>query len=319
MRHNDHRLWVAAVLAAAFAIALPLSGQYREYYFHGKVVNTDKLPLAGVEINLRDVATSRGYDVKTDKDGEYRFAGLPHGAYKVTFHKEGYAPKEDEWKFEAPQVSMKKIEIPDLTLVPQELVAKAEQMKAMEAEIKAAVDKIKAKDYDGAAAQLKAYLDKNPDDSNALFYLGLSYARKMMFAEAVAPLTRVTEMVPNYAPAYFELAGCYSKLDDKTKALEMYQKTIELDPSNVDSAYNAGLILFGLSRIGEAKAVFEKALGLRPNDPEILDMASRCYINAGEFAKAIDCLEKAKAGYTDPEKLKFLDDLIAKLKEQIKK
>ena len=319
MRHKDHRLWVAAALAAALAIALPLTGQYREYYFHGKVVNTDKQPLAGVEINLRDVEMSRSYDVKTNKDGEYKFAGLPHGVYKVSFRKEGYAPKEDEWKFEAPQLNMKKVEIPDLTLVPQELVAKAEQLKAMEAEIKAAVDKIKAKDYDGAVAQLRAFLDKNPDDSNGLFYLGLSYARKKMFAEAVAPLTRVTEKVPNYAPAYFELAGCYGKLDDKTKALEMYLKTTELDPSNVDAAYNAGLTLFGLSRIGEAQAVLEKALSLRPSDPEILDLMSRCYINAGEFAKAIDCLEKAKAGYTDPEKLKFLDDLIAKLKEQIKK
>ncbi len=319
MRHKDHRLWVTAVLVAALAIALPLAGQYREYYFHGKVVNTDKQPLAGVEINLRDVEQSRSYDVKSGKDGVFKFAGLPHGVYRVTFRKEGYAPKEDEWKFEAPQLNMQKVEIPDVILVPQELVAKAEKMKALEAEIKAAVDKIKSKDYDGALAQLKAYLDMNPGDPNALFYLGLSYARKMMFAEAVAPLIRVTELVPNYAPAYFELAGCYSKLEDKTKALEMYQKTTELDPSNVDSVYNAGLILFGLSRIDEAKVLLEKALSLRPNDPEILDLASRCYINAGEFAKAIECLEKAKAGYTDPEKLKFLDDLIAKLKDQIKK
>ena len=51
-----------------------------------------------------------------------------------------------------------------------------------------------------------------------------------------------------------------------------------------------------------------------------LEMAGRCYINRANFEKAIDYLEKAKAGYAaDPEKVKFLDDLIAKLKEQIKK
>jgi tetratricopeptide (TPR) repeat protein len=48
-------------------------------------------------------------------------------------------------------------------------------------------------------------------------------------------------------------------------------------------------------------------------------MAGRCYTNQGKFEKAIECLEKAKAGYTDQERVKFLDDLIAKLKEQIKK
>jgi hypothetical protein len=42
-------------------------------------------------------------------------------------------------------------------------------------------------------------------------------------------------------------------------------------------------------------------------------------MNQANFEKAVECLEKAKAGYSDQEKVKFLDDLILKLKEQIKK
>ena len=141
------RISVIAGLALLSALwgAGTASGQFREYYFHGKVVDTDKKPLDGVEIKLRDVATSRGYTVKTNKEGEFKFAGLPHGVYKVTFQKEGFAFKEDEWRFEAPQDTMQKVEIPDVTLVSQELVAKAEQLKSMEAEIKSAADKIKRK------------------------------------------------------------------------------------------------------------------------------------------------------------------------------
>jgi tetratricopeptide (TPR) repeat protein len=115
------------------------------------------------------------------------------------------------------------------------------------------------------------------------------------------------------------LAVCYQQQKDFEKALEYYQKTLDLDPNNPDAAYNSGLILFGLNRIDEALASFEKALSLRPDDPAYLEMAGRCYINQANFEKAIEYLEKAKAGYTDQEKLKFLDDLIAKLKEQIKK
>jgi hypothetical protein len=47
-------------------------------------------------------------------------------------------------------------------------------------------------------------------------------------------------------------------------------------------------------------------------------MAGRCQIHQGNLTKAVEYMEKAKTGYTDPEKVKFLEDLIAKLKEQIK-
>jgi Flp pilus assembly protein TadD len=310
---------MAAALAAVILIALPLFGQYREYYFYGKVVDTDKKPVAGVEIFLRDVATSRGYTIKTNKNGEFKFAGLPHGVYKVTFTKDGFAPKEDDWKFETPQETMQKVEVPAVTLVSQELVQKTEKLKAMEAEIKAAAEKIRAKDFDGAIVQIKAFLEKNPKDINALYYLGISYSRKKMFAEAIPLLTQVKEAAPKFPPVYFELGVCHQQEGDKDKALELFQKNFELDPSNEESAYDAGLILFGLSRIDEAKVFLEKALALRPDDLDVLDLMGRCYINTGDFPKAIEYLEKAKAGTTDPERVKFLEGLIAKLKEQIKK
>lgn len=312
------RSLMALTLLAGFALVLPLAGQYREYYFRGKVLDTDKKPLAGVEIVLHDMATDRKYEITTNKDGEYKFAGLPHGKYKVTFKKEGFAPKEDEWKFEQSQDRMQKVEIPDVTLVSQALVERTMALKTMESEIKAAAEKLRAKDFDGAVAQLKDFLEKHPQDSNALYYLGIAYSRKGMYSEAEAALTQVVKAVPQFPPVYFELGVCYQRLDQPEKALAAYQKNVELDPANVDSAYNAGLILFGLSKVDEAKVYFAKALALRPNDPEILDMLGRCAINAGEFAKAVEFLEKAKSLSTDPEKVKFYDALIAKAKEQIK-
>ena len=66
-------------------------------------------------------------------------------------------------------------------------------------------------------------------------------------------------------------------------------------------------------------AYFEKALVLRPDDPAYLEMAGRCYINKADFPKAIDYLEKAKAGTVDADRIKFLADLIDTLKAQIKK
>ncbi len=307
------------ILGVSLALVLPGRAQYREYYFYGRVVDTQKTPLEGVDIALRDVETSRSYVFRTNKKGEFKFAGLPHGVYKVVFKKDGYAVKEDEWRFQTPQEMMQKTEIPDVVLVSLAQVEKQAQLKEMQGTVKEAADKIKQKDYDGAVTFLKAALDKTPDDVNALYLLGIAYSRKKMYPEAIDALSKVTGTNPKFAPAVFELAVCYQQENDTDKALELYKKTAELDPANPDAAYNSGLILFGKGQAGEALAFFEKALALRPSDPAYLEMAGRCAINQGDFAKALDYLEKARTLYADPDRVKFLDELIAKLKEQTKK
>jgi tetratricopeptide (TPR) repeat protein len=308
------------LLAIALVPARPGWGQYREYYVSGKVLDAQKNPLEGVEITVRDVLSNRSFTIKTKKSGEFKFAGLPHASYKVVFKKEGYALKEDEWNFTTPQDTMQRIEIPAVVLATQAQVREEGRLKEMEGQVKAAFELIgQQKDYDGAIAILKEVLAKNPTDSNALYLVGLSYSKKQMYAEAVNALAQVVQQVPKFAPAQFELAICYQNQGEKEKALACYEKAIELDPDNPDAVYNAGLILFGMSRAEEAMADFEKALRIRPADPEYLEMAGRCWINLGNYAKAIECLEKAKGALADQDKVKFLDDLIAKLKEQIKK
>ena len=319
MKHPLARVFLGLITLLVLARYEPAYGQYREYYFYGKVLDIQKNPLPNVEISLRDNATSRSYSIKTNAKGEFKLAGLPHGVYTVVFKKDGYAPKEDEWRFETPQETMQKVEIPPVILISQEQVQEAQRLKQMQGVVKEASDKIAQKDFDGAIALLNGALEKDPKDVNALYLLGLSYTRKKMYPEAVEHLTRVIEASPNFPPAHFELAVCYQQQDELDKALESYQKNLDLDPKNADAAYNSGLILFKQSRVDEALALFEKALALRPDDSVYLEMAGRCYINQAQFEKAIEYLEKAKAGYTDQERIKFLEDLIAKLKEQIKK
>lgn len=319
MKIQTRQLVRIATFGLAWALALPAFGQYRDYKISGTVVDTNKKPLEGVEIVLRDVETSRSFTLKTDKDGKFKFVGLPHGVYKVVYKKDGYASKEDDWKFEKVQESMQKAEIPPVVLFSQEKVKEIEGLKQMEAEVKQAQEKIKLKDFEGAITLCRNVLARNPEDPNALYLIGIALSRKGDTAEAVKALNEVTRLSPNFAPAYFELAVDHQHLGDSSLALAAFRKNSELNPANADSAYNAGLILFQEGKIEEALPLFEKALSLNPSDPEFLEMAGRCYINLADYPKAIDSLEKAKAGTTAPEKVKFLEDLLIKLREQIKK
>jgi tetratricopeptide (TPR) repeat protein len=319
MRNRTYRSLGLVALIGILVLAVPGLAQYREYYLTGQVLDTQKNPVAGAEINLRDIKTSRGYSIKTGKKGEFKFAGLPHGVYAVEIVKEGFALKQDEWRFETPQDVMQRVEIPAIMMVSQTQVEEIQKLKEAESGVKEAADLIRKNDPDGAIAKLKGLLATNPKDPNALFLIGMAYAKKTMHAEAQAAFLQVTELAPKFAAAFYQLGVASQGLDQPENALEAYGKTNELDPANADAYYNSGLILFKLMRIDEALAAFEKALNLRPDDPAYLEMAGRCYINKADYAKAIEYLEKAKAGYNDPERTKFLDELIATLKAQIKK
>jgi len=317
---NRSRRWPALFIAlSVLVVAGPGFGQYREYYISGKVLDTQKAPLEGVEVILVQADTNLSFTAKTKKDGTFKFAGLPHGRYSALFKKAGYAEKKDDWNLQRPQDKMVKFEAPPVILATQEYAQQAALMKESAAGVKDAAEKVRQGDYDAAIVKLQAILEKSPADSNALYLLGLSYVKKKEWAAAQAPLLKVVETSPGFAAAHYYLGICYQQQNEPEKALERYRKASELDPSNPDNLFNAGLVLFGLNRIDEALDSFNKTLALRPDDPASLEMAGRCYINKADFKKAVDCLERARAGYAaDPEKVKFLDDLIAKLKEQIK-
>jgi tetratricopeptide (TPR) repeat protein len=314
MRHESARRAGALAALGVLLLAVPAFAQYREYYVHGRVLDTEKKPLADVQIDVVDPETSRTYHMKTDEKGEYKYAGLPHALYKVTFSHDGYVTVSDEWKFEAKQERMQRVDVRDVYLQSQAMARKVERLASAKAGVEEAGEKIQAGDLDGAIAAAQKVLADSHQDPNALFYLGLAYAGKKMCTEAVGPLTRVTELTPEFPSAWFELGVCYRALGEPDKALAAYDQNLKLDPSNADAPYNSGLILFEQNRIEEALARFEKGLAAKPDDTELNDMAGRCYLHEGKLDVALAHLEKARASATDPDKIAFLDKLIEQAK-----
>jgi tetratricopeptide (TPR) repeat protein len=292
------------------ALAAPGLAQQREYYLRGKVLDTGKNPVPGVELVLRDDATSRSFNVKTDKQGAFRLAGLPHGIYQVTIVKDGYARRQDEWKFETPQPTMQTVEIPEIVLVSQTQIQEGKRLEQAAAGVKEATELLRKRDPDGALALLKDVLDKDPKDANALFLMGVTYGQKKMHREAVEAFTRVVELTPTFAPAFVELGLRHQQLGERPQALAAYEKALALEPGTEVAAYNAGLILFESDRIDEALNRFQTGLAVRPDDPDLLEMAGRCYLNQGRFKEAVAQFEKARAATSDAEKRQLLDELI---------
>lgn len=309
--------WWTGILSAVLVGSI--FAQYREYHLYGMVVDTDKNPLSGVEIILKDPATARSYRVKTDRAGKYVLSGLPHARYEVTVKKDGYETRTFEWDFSQPQERMQKVEIETIVLASSEKVKEVALAKEAQQAVAQVMEKIKQNDLEGALSQLSQLKEKFPDDPNVRYLTGLTLGRLHRYEEAVVELTRVTELSPEFVPAYQQLGYCYQNLKNMDRALEYYKKAAELDPTNGTNLYNLGLILFEQNKIDEALSYFEKALAANPEDVDSLEMTARCYVNRGELARAIEYLEKARSLTKDQERIKLLDNFITTLKSQIKK
>ncbi|MGB9765008.1 MAG: tetratricopeptide repeat protein [Candidatus Saccharicenans sp.] len=301
------------------AASSPSFSQYREYHLFGLVVDTEKQPVPAAEVILQDKATSRNYQVKTDKNGRYVLSGLPHGIYQVTVKKEGYETRTFEWDFSQPQERMQRVEMQNIVLTSEKEMKLAAEAKEAKQALDQAMEMIKQNNLEGALNLLQDLQKKYPDDSNVCYLLGLTFGRLHRYDQAVVELTKVTQLVPQFAPAYQQLGYCYQNLKDMDKALEYYKKSAELDPTNSANLYNLGLILFEMNKIDDALNYLEKALAVKADDVDILEMIARCYVNKGDLPKAVEYLEKARSFAQDEEKIKFLNKFIATLKEQIKK
>ncbi len=87
-----------------------------------------------------------------------------------------------------------------------------------------------------------------------------------------------------------------------------------MKPGHFIALFNGGLIFYEKGKTDEALDYFEKALEIQPDSPEMLEFTGLCHLQKEDYAKAREYLEKAKAVYKDPEKVKTLEELIKGLK-----
>jgi tetratricopeptide (TPR) repeat protein len=274
-----------------------------------------KKPLPGVEIALFETDNSLTFSADTNKEGKFKFPGLPHGTYQATISKSGYESKTVEWKFDAPQEKMLRVEIPLIMLASSQEVLQIEQNKQMKKALEEATEKIRGLDYDGALEILRKALQTDAQNVNALYLSGLSYAKKRNFPEAKSALEQVTALTPDFAPAHFQLGVCFQQLGEAEKALAQYREVMRLDPANLDNYFNATLILVQLNQPKEALENCLKILQARPDDPDVNEMAGQSQLQLGDYPKALACFEKALAFSKDEAKKKLLNELIAGLRK----
>jgi Tfp pilus assembly protein PilF len=256
-----------------FLFACSLSAQ-TTYTIIGRVLSEDGKPLEGAVIKIERKDIKWNATLKTNKRGEYTHAGVPVGGiYKITCAVDGKdVDFRDNFKprlGEQNNISFDLAEIKRLRdaqqLAAQTGTLTAEQARSLTSEQRDQIQaSLKSREKEIAA-------NKALNDS---FNQGVEAFNAGQFQAAVDAFTKSTEIDPKQDAAWGRLAESLLSLGaQKTgaeqeaafaKAIESYQKAMELKPT--ESAYmnNYGTALIKMKKLPEAQAAFEKAATMDP-------------------------------------------------------
>jgi Tfp pilus assembly protein PilF len=291
----------AVVAAACLILAGLLSGQTGS--LAGRVIGEDGKPLQGAEIQIVRKDIKGNYKTKSNKKGEWFHAGLPLGNYDLTCVVDGKPvdkannvrttlgdPKEIE--FNLAQIKQKQAA---LQKAAESGKLSAEQSREMTAEQRAAFEK-SAKERSAAMAKNKAL--------NDAFNTAMTAMQAKDFQAAVDNFAKAAEIDPkqhvvwaNMAESYVGLANTKTGAEQtaaQNKAIEAYQKALELKPEDAGMHNNFGLVLARMKKLPEAQAELEKAAALdAPGAGKYYYNMGAVLVNTGQSDAAIEAFKKA--------------------------
>ena len=111
--------------------------------------------------------------------------------------------------------------------------------------------------------QYKAMIQKNPQDPQTYYSLGVIYSKNNQIQEAIGQYTKTLNLDPYHKNALFNLASSYEAMGVYDKAIEAYERMINVGGEKGELDYHAlihlGEIYRGSGDFNKAKVYFEQA------------------------------------------------------------
>lgn len=147
-----------------------------------------------------------------------------------------------------------------------------------------------------AISDLGYVIERQPDNTQAAFFLGQALRRRHQYEAALALLQPLRELAGLGGPARLESALCLDRLGRVDEAREAYQAILADDPRQADAAANLAALLEKEGRLEEASAWVERALIQAPRSPSAHLTRARILRKGGQHEQALEQLERLLAG-----------------------
>ncbi len=148
------------------------------------------------------------------------------------------------------------------------------------------------KSVDAIVAWCEQLTQRFPDNYYAQLLLGSAYRAKDEVNKAMDSYQRAVEINPNLADAYLGLAATYFISEKVDEAIKYFKKAIEINPKHVATYYNLGLVYESTGQVDDAIASFEKTVEISPNFKEAYMNLGDLYSEKGDRDKAITAYQK---------------------------
>jgi tetratricopeptide (TPR) repeat protein len=113
------------------------------------------------------------------------------------------------------------------------------------------------------------------------------YIAQENFAAAIIVLRQITDSLPKYADAWFNLTICYTSLGRYDWAEEAAVMALRLDPTDVESAVLLGTVRLKMGNLITASATCQAALKEHPQHVELQKLSAHIAKHRGDYEAAI--------------------------------
>ena len=152
---------------------------------------------------------------------------------------------------------------------------------------------------DDRAAEI--YLTKaialDPNNPDALRFLGIIEAKRDCYEKALHFFQRALDRAPNNAVLYDNKGSALQGLKRYEEALVAYDKAISIAPNYAEAYSNKGNALQGLKRYEEALVAYDKAISIAPNYAEANSNKGNALLSLKLYKEALVAYEKAISIY----------------------
>ncbi len=147
-------------------------------------------------------------------------------------------------------------------------------------------------DKDGALAAYRAALKIDPTIKGFHKQYAELVIAKGQTAEVITALSGVIKSGEADFNTYSTLGSIYQERKDYSKAIEMYQKALQIDPQNTETLVNLAESQSLSGDIGGAVITYEQAIMMNPNLNEEYKALGDLYTEQGKKKQAIEAYEK---------------------------
>ena len=165
-------------------------------------------------------------------------------------------------------------------------------------------------EYDAGTKRAEVLLDRilelRPGEPTAHAMLAVIDYRRHDCTSALKHFAAARPVISSQPAALAEYGSCLLDQDQPQAAIPLFQQVLAEDPEDSRARYNLAVVELAANQGKDALAILQPLVDSAQPDPDVLDLASSAYEQAGDTPNAVRLLRQAIV--LDPKKLKYYVD-----------